>query len=128
MLVMRGRCHVFRPLHPAVPAASEGLSPSDRERLDDLRARFTRGEVFAEDCPSREILRHVTSRWGGLTLMALYGGTMRFSELRSKIKGVSERMLSQTLDTLEADGWSRAVPIPSFRRMWNTASPPWGWN
>lgn len=97
---------------PSLPLP-EGLSPSDRERLDDLRARFTRGEVFAEDCPSREILRHVTSRWGGLTLMALYGGTMRFSELRSKIKGVSERMLSQTLDTLEADGLvsRRSYPV-----------------
>lgn len=94
-------------------AIPEGLSPAEREKLDDLRARFTRGEVFAADCPSREILRHVTSRWGGLTLMALYGGTMRFSELRMKIKGVSERMLSQTLDILEEDGLvsRRSFPV-----------------
>lgn len=78
-----------------------------------LPGRFTRGEVFAADCPSREILRHVTSRWGGLTLMALYGGTLRFSELRAKIRGVSERMLSQTLDVLETDGLvtRRSYPV-----------------
>lgn len=87
-------------------AAAETLA------LDTLRGRFVRGEVFAEDCPSREILRHVTSRWGGLTLMALSAGTLRFSELRAKIRGVSERMLSQTLDTLEADGLVSRRPYP----------------
>ena len=40
---------------------------------------------------SREILKHVTSRWGVLLLVALLGGTHRFSDLRRKIGGVSER-------------------------------------
>jgi DNA-binding HxlR family transcriptional regulator len=39
----------------------------------------------------------VTSRWGVLILVALQGGTHRFSELRRKIGGVSEKMLAQTL-------------------------------
>ncbi|WP_300004885.1 helix-turn-helix domain-containing protein [uncultured Cedecea sp.] len=63
------------------------------------------GDLFAAACPSREILKHVTSRWGVLILIALQGGTHRFSELRRKMGGVSEKMLAQTLQWLEADGF-----------------------
>jgi DNA-binding HxlR family transcriptional regulator len=59
---------------------------------------------MAAACPSREVLKHVTSRWGVLVLLALEGGTHRFSELRRAIGGVSERMLAQTLQWLEGDG------------------------
>ncbi len=64
----------------------------------------SRGNLFAEKCPSRQVLNHVTSRWGVLILTALLDGTHRFSELRRKIGGVSERMLAQTLQWLERDG------------------------
>jgi len=63
-----------------------------------------RGKVLASACPSREILRRLTSRWGLLVLVVLRGGTHRFSELRRAIDGVSERMLTQTLQQLEQDG------------------------
>lgn len=63
-----------------------------------------KGNVLAAACPSREILRHLTSRWGLLVLVVLRGGTHRFSELRRAIDGVSERMLTQTLQQLEQDG------------------------
>ncbi|MET7287574.1 helix-turn-helix domain-containing protein [Streptomyces sp. NPDC005573] len=61
-------------------------------------------DVFAKACPSRGTLEHVTGRWGGLTLGALYEGSLRFNELRRRIDGVSEKMLSQTLHALERDG------------------------
>jgi DNA-binding HxlR family transcriptional regulator len=60
--------------------------------------------VFARDCPSRATLEHVTGRWGSLTLGALYDDTLRFNQLRRKVEGVSEKMLSQTLHALERDG------------------------
>ncbi|GLC25418.1 winged helix-turn-helix transcriptional regulator [Roseisolibacter agri] len=69
-----------------------------------LSAQLQRGDLLAVDCPSREVLKHVTSRWGVLVLMTLEGGTHRFSELRRTIGGVSERMLAQTLQWLEGDG------------------------
>ncbi|MFD6414772.1 winged helix-turn-helix transcriptional regulator [Streptomyces sp. NPDC060194] len=56
-------------------------------------------------CPSRGILEHVTSRWGVLILSALVDRGYRFSELRREIGGVSEKMLAQTLQTLERDGF-----------------------
>lgn len=67
-------------------------------------ATHERGKVLASACPSREILRHLTSRWGILVLVVLQDGTKRFSEIRREIEGVSERMLTQTLQQLEADG------------------------
>ncbi|MDX2921281.1 MULTISPECIES: helix-turn-helix domain-containing protein [Streptomyces] len=56
-------------------------------------------------CPSRLILEHVTSRWGVLVLVALLERSYRFSELRREVGGVSEKMLAQTLQTLERDGF-----------------------
>ncbi|MFF3498525.1 winged helix-turn-helix transcriptional regulator [Streptomyces sp. NPDC003247] len=59
-------------------------------------------------CPSRLVLEHVTSRWGVLVLMELLDRPHRFSELRRVIsrfgRTVSEKMLTQTLQTLERDG------------------------
>jgi DNA-binding HxlR family transcriptional regulator len=61
-------------------------------------------DVFARACPSRGTLEHVTGRWGALTLGALREGSLRFNELRRRVEGVSEKMLSQTLQALERDG------------------------
>lgn len=78
-----------------------------------LLERIRMGEILARDCPSREILNHVCSRWGVLVLVVLLDGTHRFSELRRKIGGVSEKMLSQTLQSLEQDGFidRKALPV-----------------
>ncbi|TDC87733.1 transcriptional regulator [Saccharopolyspora aridisoli] len=61
--------------------------------------------VNAATCPSRSVLEHITSRWGVLVLAALLEDGRRFSELRRTIGGVSEKMLAQTLQTLERDGF-----------------------
>jgi DNA-binding HxlR family transcriptional regulator len=71
----------------------------------DESVQAPRGELFAVTCPSRQVLQNVTSRWGVLVLVALMSRTYRFSELRRKIGGVSEKMLAQTLQALEADGF-----------------------
>lgn len=51
------------------------------------------------------MLEHVTSRWGVLVLAALLERSYRFSELRRHVGGVSEKMLAQTLQALERDGF-----------------------
>lgn len=66
---------------------------------------WQRGNVMAADCPSRPVLQHLTSRWGVLVMLALSTGPHRFAQLRRAVGGVSERMLSQTLKELEADGF-----------------------
>ncbi|MFJ5276418.1 winged helix-turn-helix transcriptional regulator [Streptomyces parvulus] len=55
-------------------------------------------------CPERLVMEHVTSRWGTLALIALLDRPYRFSELRREIGSVNEKMLAQTLRTLERDG------------------------
>lgn len=74
-----------------------------------LSRRLQRGDLLAEDCPSRDVLKHVTSRWGVLVLMVLETDMHRFAELRRAVGGVSERMLAQTLQWLEGDGLVQRV-------------------
>ena len=66
---------------------------------------LARDMQFDTRCPlPRTLVEHVTSKWGVLVLLALDERTMRWSELKREIEGVSEKMLIQTLQTLEADG------------------------
>ncbi|MDB5070267.1 MAG: transcriptional regulator [Candidatus Eremiobacteraeota bacterium] len=62
------------------------------------------GDCFRDDCPAREVLNHVSNRWGGLVLGALLDRDLRYSEIRARVGGISEKMLAQTLDVLERDG------------------------
>lgn len=78
---------------------------------EPLSLKLRRGDLMAANCPSREVLKHITSRWGVLVLIALQDGTRRFSELRRLIDGVSERMLAQTLQWLESDGLVKRVAL-----------------
>ncbi len=74
---------------------------------EDLRAHLPEGladGVFPAGCPSRTVLDHITSKWGVLILLALSEGEQRWSELRRRAEGISEKMLAQTLKTLERDG------------------------
>ena len=61
-------------------------------------------DVFARDCTSRDVLAHVAGKWAVLALLALDEGGYRFNALRRRVQGVSEKMLAQTLQTLERDG------------------------
>jgi DNA-binding HxlR family transcriptional regulator len=61
-------------------------------------------DIYDRRCPSRNVLGHVTGRWGGLVITALLGGTLRYSELRVRVDGISEKMLAQTLRELLLDG------------------------
>ena len=65
---------------------------------------FTDG-VLPSSCPTRTVLDHITSKWGVLILSALTVKPRRWGELRRVVQGVSEKMLAQTLRTLEADGF-----------------------
>ncbi|PZP33834.1 MAG: transcriptional regulator [Roseateles depolymerans] len=79
-----------------MPQDAQGRPLTEKVRL---------GELFTVDCPSRDVLKHLSSLWGVLCLISLRDGTLRFSELRRKASGVSEKMLAQTLKRLEEDGF-----------------------
>jgi len=71
-----------------------------------------RYEVFHTDCPARDMVDHVTSRWGIWVLISLRSNDLRFYELRDSIHGISEKMLAQTLRALVKDGliWREVEP------------------
>ncbi|MDX6245479.1 MAG: hypothetical protein QOE76_3202 [Frankiales bacterium] len=62
-------------------------------------------DVFSRTCPSRPVLEHVTGRWGSLVLAVLKDGAVRFNDLRRRVDGVSPKVLAQTLQALERDGF-----------------------
>jgi DNA-binding HxlR family transcriptional regulator len=74
---------------------------------------FTDG-ILPKACSSRVVLDHVTSKWGVLVIIALSNETLRWGELRRIVQGVSEKMLAQTLRTLESDGLVLRVAYPTI--------------
>ncbi|RJF43885.1 transcriptional regulator [Actinomyces sp. 2119] len=61
-------------------------------------------DVMSPRCPSRTVLRHVVNRWSPLVIMALHDGPLRFSDLRCRVGGVTPKVLTQTLRSMERDG------------------------
>jgi DNA-binding HxlR family transcriptional regulator len=64
-------------------------------------------------CPTRQVLNRISDRWSMLVILALEDGTMRFSELRRRVEGVTQKMLTQTLRALERDGLVEREAIPT---------------
>ena len=63
-----------------------------------------RFDVLAAACPTRQVVNRIGDRWSLLVLYALEGRTLRFQQLRRAVEGISQKMLTQTLRTLERDG------------------------
>ncbi len=61
-------------------------------------------DVYAKDCPSRQVLDRIGDTWSVLILLTLTDGPRRYSELQAKVEGISPKMLTQTLRALERDG------------------------
>ena len=83
--------------------------PTTRQRA----GRKRKGNLCVPDCPSREVLDHIATRWSSLILVMLLEKTHRFSELARRIGGVSERMLAHSLHALEGDGFVLRVVLPT---------------
>jgi len=71
-----------------------------------------RANPYHADCPTRRILDRIGDRWTVLVVGILGEGDARFSELRRRVEGVSQKMLTQTLRGLERDGLVRRTVYP----------------
>ena len=110
----------------AVGASSDALAASKSE--DSVRAEGAersstaaiRGgeapvfdfDILSPACPSRTVLRHVVDRWTPLVVMVLADGPSRFGELRSRVGGVTPKVLTQTLRSMERDGLVTRTQLP----------------
>ncbi|MFI1069557.1 winged helix-turn-helix transcriptional regulator [Streptomyces puniciscabiei] len=77
--------------------------------------RFHGGaDAYLAACPSRQILDVLANKWTMLVMGALSGGPMRFGELRRRLDGITQKMLTQTLRTLERDGLVTRTVYPTI--------------
>jgi DNA-binding HxlR family transcriptional regulator len=70
-------------------------------------------DAYSADCPTRQILDRVGDKWAVLILLLIRPEPMRFNALRRAIEGISQKMLSQVLKSLERDGLIRRKAIPT---------------
>ncbi|MBF6204623.1 helix-turn-helix transcriptional regulator [Streptomyces gardneri] len=70
-------------------------------------------DVYSAKCPTREVLDHIAGKWTVLIIDALADGTLRYTDLRHRIGGISQKMLTQTLRQLEADGFATRTVHPT---------------
>lgn len=69
--------------------------------MDTIAAPYN---VLDMNCPSRVVLQRIGDKWTPLVFQALKDGPQRFSEVRSRVQGVTPKVLTQTLRALERDG------------------------
>ncbi len=81
------------------------ISPGYREETPSVGEGLPwRGDVYAQNCPTRLLLDRIADKWTVLLLTTLSAGPMRFNALKRRVDGVSQKMLSQTLRQMERDG------------------------
>jgi DNA-binding HxlR family transcriptional regulator len=80
------------------------------QRRQDAKQAF---DAFMAECPSRKLLDRISDKWVTLVLCSLADGPLRFSEVSRRLAGVSQKMLTQTLRTLERDGLVTREVTPS---------------
>ena len=61
-------------------------------------------DAFMASCPTRQVMSTIGDKWSALLVNALADGPRRHGELARTVAGVSQKMLTQTLRTLERDG------------------------
>jgi DNA-binding HxlR family transcriptional regulator len=80
------------------------------ERRAEARDAY---DAFIAECPTRKLLDRISDKWVSLVLAALADGPRRYNDLARKIAGVSQKMLTQTLRTLERDGLVSRTVTPA---------------
>lgn len=69
---------------------------------------------YQRDCPSRRLLDRIGDRWTVLVVGALDPGPQRFSAIAARVGGISQKMLTQTLRSLERDGFVTRTVFPEI--------------
>ncbi|HEX7660943.1 MAG TPA: helix-turn-helix domain-containing protein [Pseudonocardiaceae bacterium] len=78
----------------------------------DRSSRLPRGNPYLKGCPTRRILDRIGDRWTVLVVGAIGDDCLRFSEVRRRVEGISQKMLTQTLREMERDGLVERTVYP----------------
>jgi DNA-binding HxlR family transcriptional regulator len=81
-----------------------------QQRRDEARVEF---DAYLAECPSRKLLDRIADKWVALVVKSLGDGPKRYSEVSHQLAGVSQKMLTQTLRSLERDGVLTRTVTPS---------------
>jgi DNA-binding HxlR family transcriptional regulator len=81
-----------------------------QQRRDDARVDF---DAYLAECPSRKLLDRIADKWVALVVKSLGDGPKRYSEVSHQLAGISQKMLTQTLRSLERDGLLTRTVTPS---------------
>jgi DNA-binding HxlR family transcriptional regulator len=81
-----------------------------QQQRDEARVEF---DAYLAECPSRKLLDRIADKWVALVVKSLSDGPKRYSEVSHQIAGVSQKMLTQTLRSLERDGVLTRTVTPS---------------
>jgi DNA-binding HxlR family transcriptional regulator len=81
-----------------------------QQRRDEARVEF---DAYLAECPSRKLLDRIADKWVALVVKSLGDGPKRYSEVSHQLAGISQKMLTQTLRSLERDGVLTRSVTPS---------------
>ena len=95
------------------------------QRREQARIEY---DAFLKSCPTNQLLDRISDKWVSLVVSALASGPLRYSDLGRKIAGVSPKMLTQTLRSLERDGLLTRTVTPSVPVRVDYALTPLGQN
>jgi DNA-binding HxlR family transcriptional regulator len=85
-------------------------------------------DVFNSDCPAQKALDVIANKWTLLVILVLMRGPQRHTELRRKIPGLSQKVLTQTLRRLETLGLVTRYEAPGFPRFVEYSLSDAGWS
>ena len=81
-----------------------------QQRRDEAKVEF---DAYLAFCPSRRLLDRIADKWVALVLKSLHDGPKRYSEVSLQLAGISQKMLTQTLRSLEHNSMITRTVTPS---------------
>jgi DNA-binding HxlR family transcriptional regulator len=86
------------------------MTKTAAQRREESRARYN---ANLKECPGHQLLATLSDKWVTLVLDALADGPLRYNELSRIVAGASQKMLTQTVRTLERDGLISRTVTPT---------------
>jgi DNA-binding HxlR family transcriptional regulator len=77
-----------------------------------MSTKLKKANLFDPNCSSRDVLELIGSKWSMLLLCALYDSKTRTGQLKRRVQGISQKMLTQTLREMQQNGIVKRISYP----------------